>query len=188
MLAIISQVSDPVKRIKLETIYSNYSSMMYRVANGILKDEYLAQDAVQEAFINITKNYDKFFHSDCNKIRTLLVIITRNASIDIYRKRSKQLTIPFEEYMEEINDSSVNIEEIIISNETFTFVKDNISKLYPPFADILTLKYFYHYENNDISKILNITPENTRTRLHRARQSLIKLLSKEQEVVRYENA
>ncbi|WP_282432021.1 sigma factor [Dehalobacter sp. TeCB1] len=35
-------------------MYKEYASLAYKVINRILKDEYLAQDAVQEAFVNIS--------------------------------------------------------------------------------------------------------------------------------------
>ena len=73
-----------------------------------------------------------------------------------------------------------------MNKESFARVEQKIKELHPSYADILTLKYFYHYEDNEISRILSITPENFRTRLHRARHSLIKLLSQNQEVENHE--
>ncbi len=44
---------------KFEQLYDTYSRLMYYIAFDILKDEGHAQDAVQEAFINISKNFSK---------------------------------------------------------------------------------------------------------------------------------
>ena len=40
---------------KFDQLYNAYSKLMYYIAFDVLKDESLAQDAVQEAFINISK-------------------------------------------------------------------------------------------------------------------------------------
>ncbi len=166
---------------KLSTFYKNYSPLMYKVAKRILNDEHLAQDAVQEAFINIYNNYEKIIQTDCNKIRTLFVIIVRNISIDFFRSRKKESYISLEDITEELFESEEDLAEILIREENFGKIAEKLSELHPTYSDILTLKLFHQYNNEEISKILNISPENTRTRLHRARKNLIKLLSQEQE-------
>lgn len=153
---------------------------MYKVAYRILDDEYLAQDAVHEAFINISNNFEKIMQTDCNKMGALLIIIVRNVSINMYNRRKKS-GFSYEELGEEISDSGPGIEEILMNKEMFSIVVEKIKELHPSYADILSLKYFYHYEDSEVCRILSITPENFRTRLHRARHSLITLLSREQE-------
>jgi RNA polymerase sigma-70 factor (ECF subfamily) len=169
---------------KLEALYKEHISSMYKVARSILNDEYLAQDAVQEAFINIFNNLEKISQTDCNKMRALFVIIVRNVSIDIYRLRKKEISVSLDnidDIKEDIHESAPNLDEILIDKETFTKVAEIIKNLHPTYADILSLKLFYQYNDEEISRMLNISPENMRTRLHRARKGLIKLLSQEKE-------
>lgn len=186
MLIIFAAIQNKENRSLLEALYEEHASGMYKIAYRILNDEHLSQDAVQEAFINISNNLEKIMRNDCNKIRALFVIIVRNISIDIYRLRKKQSSLSFEEFEEVLPESGPSVEEILMNNEAFTKVTEKIKELHPPYADILSLKFFYHYEDEEISRILNITPENIRTRLHRARKSLIKLLYQEQEAKNHE--
>ena len=186
MLIIFAATQNKENRSILEALYEEHASRMYKIAYRILNDEHLAQDAVQEAFINISNNLKRIIGTDCNKIRALFVIIVRNVSIDIYRLRRKQYSDSLEEIEEDLPESGPSVEEILMNNETFTRVAEKIKELHPSYADILSLKFFYHYEDEEISRILNITPENIRTRLHRARKSLIKLLSQEQEATNHE--
>ncbi|ADY57027.1 RNA polymerase, sigma-24 subunit, ECF subfamily [Syntrophobotulus glycolicus DSM 8271] len=180
MLIIFAAIQNKEDRSRLEALYQEHVSLMYKVAKRILNDEHLAQDAVQEAFINILNHVDKIFNIDCNKIRVLFVIIVRNTAIDIYRQRKKQSGILTETPEEDLSDPGPSVEEILIRNEILTGVAEKMKKLYPPYADILSLKYSYQYTNEEISRLLNLTPENTRTRLHRARKSLNKLLAQEE--------
>lgn len=183
---ILAVIKKKENHSRLEALYEEYASLMYKVAYRILKDEHLAQDAVQEAFINISNNLDKIIQPNCNKIRALFVIIVRNVSIDIYRHKEKQTSVSFEEINDTLPESGPTLEEIVVRNETFTQVTRKVKELHPSYADIFSLKYFYNYKDEEISQILNITPENARTRLHRARKSLIRLLSEEQEVASHE--
>ncbi len=187
MVLIFAVIKDEEKRGRLEDLYRAYAPSMYRVAYRILDDEHLALDAVHEAFINISNNFEKIIKTDCNKMRALFVTIVRNVSINMYNRRKKQAGVSFEELEEELSESGQsNIEEILMNKELFAGVAEKVKELHPSYADILTLKYFYHYQDDEASQILSITAENFRTRLHRARKSLIKLLSQEQEVAGHE--
>ena len=48
MITILLALSDPHIKSKYERIYDKYVESWYRIANSILKDEYLAQDVLQE--------------------------------------------------------------------------------------------------------------------------------------------
>ena len=98
---------------------------MYKVAIRILNDEHLAQDAVQEAFIRIVKNLDKINEVNCNRTRAFIVIIIRNASIDIYRSRKKQSSFPLED-LADFPESGPSVEEIVIDNTMFDAMVEKI--------------------------------------------------------------
>lgn len=87
---IFATIKNEKKRGKLEELYIAQASSMYKVAYRILDDEYLAQDAVHEAFINISNNFEKIMQTDCNKMGALLIIIVRNVSINMYNRRKNR--------------------------------------------------------------------------------------------------
>lgn len=173
---------DEYSQSKLEALYARYSKDMFRVAYGILNDYHLAEDAVQSAFINLSGCLNKIEDMNCNKTRAFVVIIVRNISINLYRKRKKQNDIALEDIEDILPDGGEPVDEKIINAEMFSRVSAKIQELNTVYSDIISLKYFYHYSDSEIAKMLNITQENVRVRLHRARQSLIKLLSREGEL------
>ena len=75
---------------EMEKLYLEYRSPMYRVALSVLRDEGLAEDAVQQSFLKMFQNFDKLDLSDCNKTKSFIVILVRNTAIDLYRKRQGQ--------------------------------------------------------------------------------------------------
>lgn len=181
MLLLLAAIEDKCKQNKLEALYEMYHLDMFRVAYRVLNDYHLAQDAVQSAFINLIDNLDKIDQVDCNKTRAFVVIITRNISINLYRKRKRQKDVLLEDVENILPDNSQFIDEKIINAELFERLSSKIKDLYAPYADILSLRYFYHYSDKKIAEILGITHENARIRLYRAKQSLIKLLMKDEE-------
>ena len=89
MLFFLAVIKDSDERNKLEELYLKYSKDMFKVAYRILNDYYLAQDAVQQSFIKLIDNLNKINDINCNKTKAFVVIIIRNVSINLYRKRKK---------------------------------------------------------------------------------------------------
>ena len=89
---------------EMEKLYLEYRSPMYRVALSVLRDEGLAEDAVQQSFLKIFQNFDKLDLSDCNKTKSFIVILVRNTAIDLYRKRQREGVISFEDLERPVQD------------------------------------------------------------------------------------
>lgn len=68
---------------KFAILYETYRHLMMKVALNVLKDTFLAEDAVHEAFIKIAKNMEKIGEIDATATKRYLLTITKNATIDI---------------------------------------------------------------------------------------------------------
>lgn len=81
----LSMLDGDDEKSKFESLYLTYRKLMFHVANGILNDEGLAEDAVHQAFLKILKNFDKVGEISCHKTRsvTLLLLLGTPPSICI---------------------------------------------------------------------------------------------------------
>lgn len=156
-----------------EEFHDAYSTLMYRKAYGILKDSKLAEDAVQESFIRIIKIFDKFPKNKCPQTRNKFVNIVRAVSIDIYRKRKRQQTISYDEIEGSIIDELAVTDDILEGMEFESY----LFKLPASYYAILSLKYDDGYSYKEIAGILNITEENVKKRLMRARKKLKEVIN-----------
>lgn len=139
-------------------LHDEYSRTMYNRAYSILRDTALAEDAVQESFIRILKNFEKFEKKKCPQTRKYFVNIVRTISIDVYRKNKKQQTISFDEFEKTIIDEFANTEDIIDGKE----LESHLLKLPKSYYIIMSLKYDDGYSYKEISEILSITEENVK--------------------------
>ena len=71
----------------IEACYELYEQKMFRVALAILRDETLAEDAVQDAFIKYYKSLSSF-KGECSEL-TWIRKIVKNLWIDQQRKKGK---------------------------------------------------------------------------------------------------
>ncbi len=163
---------------ELGAFYREYRSPMVRVARSILRDEGLAEDAVQQAFLKIFENFEKFPLGDCNKIRSLVVIIVRNTAIDLYRKRGRERVISFEELERPLPDEGNDPEEAAIRGEEARVMAGYLSRMEERYANLLTLRYYHGYQNKEIAELLGMTPAQVAVGLYRGRQRLKTMMTR----------
>lgn len=137
---------------------------MFFLGNRILRDEYLAEDAIHQAFLRIIDNLDKIDKIDCHKTKGFVVIIVENIAIDFYRKRKREKTISFDEIEFYIKD--IKNESNLIIND----VEEAILKLSINYSSAFRLKYSQGYSNREISEILKISEQNVRQRISRGKK------------------
>lgn len=150
---------------------------MFYVANRILKDEYLSEDAVHQAFLRIIDNLDKIEEINCHKTKGFIVIITENIAIDLYCKRKRETCIFFDEielYVEDTADTDPMFENKI---------EQAIAKLPVNYLTVFKLKYSHGYSDREISELLHITETNVRKRIERGKKKLIEILYEEGEIL-----
>lgn len=175
LLIYLSMIENSEDKSKFEQIYMNYRQTMFYVANSILKDEHLAEDAVHQAFLRIIENLDKINDIKCPKTKGFIVIIVERAAIDIYRKRKRQYAIPFDEVISGIGEMAAegdkNLDEIGNSS-----IAEAIAMLPINYSTVIKLKYSHGYTDKEIAKILSISEENVRKRITRGKKKLANIL------------
>jgi RNA polymerase sigma-70 factor (ECF subfamily) len=151
--------------------------MLY-IADGILHDIHLAEDAVSEAFIKIIKNLEKINPADCYRTRGFVVIIVRNVALDMLKSRKRSRTIPIEDYSDSIGYEEPDYNNIT-AKEACEKITGCINRLNKNYSDVLYLKTEFDCSYEEIGKMLGISQANVKTRLSRARKALIAELKKE---------
>ena len=155
---------------KFEILYFKYRQLMFRVANDILKDEYLAEDAVHFAFEKIMKNLDKIEAIECPKTKGFVVIVVKRVAIDFYRKRKKEYVVALNQD-EEIGAGTTYVEQSVIDKIEHPLIK-GILLLPHHYSEIILLKYSHNYTEKQIAKLLGLSEENVKKRLQRAKKKL----------------
>lgn len=71
-------------------IFNKYLPMMKSLANSLLKDYQLSEDAVQEALIRLSKNVDKIDNINSNASKNYIYTVTKN---EVYQSRKVDHTM-----------------------------------------------------------------------------------------------
>lgn len=165
-------VETPEERSLFEQIYYTYRKQMFFVANGILDDEILAEDALQEAFLGIAKQITLFQGMPEQNKKAYVLTAAKNAAINICKQeqRIKQYHTGLDEAAISLHSDQVLEEQIF--QETNQVLFSTISKL-PAFQrDILMLRYSNDMNCAQIAVALGKKPSTVRKELSRARKAL----------------
>ncbi|GHU47210.1 hypothetical protein FACS1894120_5020 [Clostridia bacterium] len=176
----ISIIDNPNDKEKFTSLYEKYKDHMYKVAFSILRNNENAEDAVQNSFLRIIKNFSLFDNVFCEKTRRLIVIISKQCAIEIYRK--VKTASEFSENIEPDFDiaSEYNLENDVLSNANRERIYNFIKNLPATYKDVIRLRFVEDYSNDEIAKILGITKTNVETRVTRGKAMLASAISREE--------
>ncbi len=163
----LSLVDETNEQDMLVQIYNKYKNLMFSVANQILNDTYLAEDAVHNAFIKLSHNLHKIEDVDDYKTKGYVATIARNCAKNVYVKQHKIKEVEY--------DDAFSFKQNQIQSNHFT-QEDEISekiKLLPQmYFEVLVYKYYYKHSGKEIATILGVSEGVVYKRLERAKQKL----------------
>lgn len=125
---------------------------MFFVANHILHDEHLSEDAVSEAFFRIARNFHKIDSIESKRTRNFVVIIVKRIAIDFYNREPDEIIITdSQEVYNNINFETSSFDSMDIT------INELLEMLPEIYRDILYLYYVDGYKINEIAKLLGLT-------------------------------
>ena len=150
-------------------LYDNYCGALYGIVNSILSDGEIANDVLQNVFVNIWRKIESY-DSSKGRLFTWMLNIARNAAIDEVRSKGYRDSQKNQSFPENVD---VNISGAV-SNPVYNDVglKKVLSKLKSEWRVLIDLSYFQGFTHEEISKALNIPLGTVKTRI---RSALIQL-------------
>lgn len=172
MLALyLSIIEDHNNNDDFERIYHKYSKLMFKVAISYTNNHHLAEEAVQNVFINVAKNIDKIkkFDEDCLEI--YLCKASKNSAYTIMKKerRIASQTVPFDNVINN-NFNNEQISEQFFQNELIKMIFYYVQAMKPQCRDILTLYFLHNFSLKEISIILSLPLSTVKTRFYKSRK------------------
>ena len=142
-----------------------------------------AEDIAQEVFAKVSRGLETF--KGQSKLSTWIYRVATNTAIDklrsaSFKRSSENTSLSDTTIVEDRNDSlghtAPPIEQEVIRKEMSQCVREYIDRLSPDYRTVLVLSELEGFKNREIADILEISLENVKVRLHRARAGLKKEL------------
>ena len=166
-------IQDAEDRELLIDYYTQYRYTMLHVAQSILHDQGLAEDAVQEAFIRLAKNVKKI-RPDPKQARAFLVTIVKNVSIDILKQRTATSALSLDQLADEAGDPAdpVSVEETVIHKDEMEAAVQMVMSLPIKYSTVFLLRYKHDLDHRTIARVLNLPEATVRKQLQRAKERI----------------
>lgn len=152
-------------------IFLKMNVKMYNISFNILKDKFDAEEALAQTFLKIIDNIDKISKLPCPQIEPYCVIIVKNETMNIIRKREKIVYAEDIDYFDH-SDIDYSIEEEYLKTVNKEKLLSCINKLSDEEKNLLHLRFVNEMKFKDISKLLGITEEAVKKRGQRILRKL----------------
>lgn len=170
MLAILlAALESDEDRKKFIEIYEQYHAQMERTAMQMLKGQSDVEDAIQNAFIQMIRHFEKIFEIPREELPFWIISIVKNEARIILRKN--QRTAPLEDW----DNFTKSIDDIT----GYTELVDLFTRLPDTYRSVLEMKILYGYSDKEISKHLGISETAVSSRATRGRAMLREIVGKE---------
>ena len=156
-------------------VYKLFYKAMYNTSLRILNNTAEAEDIMQDSFLDaFTKIH---IYSGEGSFGSWLKRIVINNSLDALKKRKELTDIDENKFeIKEDDDKDNYIEQVSYKVEE---IKKAITRLPDDYRIILSLFLLEGYDHNEISLILNISNNASRTRYSRAKKKLLRILAEQ---------
>ncbi|MFD2679146.1 sigma-70 family RNA polymerase sigma factor [Bacillus seohaeanensis] len=158
---------------RLEWLMNEYGKNVARLAFTYTKQKQLSEDIAQEVFIRCYENLDKFRNESSYK--TWVYRITVNLCKDKLRSWSFK-NIVLTEFFLKTKGTNKSPEMELVGLEEKRLISEKILALPVKYREVIILYYYEEMSYNQISDLLNVSLQTIKSRLHRARLLLKKLL------------
>ena len=158
-------------------LYDLYCKAMYNTACNFIKDDVIAQDIMQEAFIKAFKKIKTF--NGKSSFGSWLKRIVVNQSLDWLKKQKLDVVELNDEVISMIDDDEWEVDSKIDLN----IIYNCIDQLPQKCKNVVKLYLLEGYDHQEVAQILQISEVASRSQLSRGKSRLKELLNH----VHYEN-
>src|SRR6266550_3209962 len=146
VLALIARADDQA----LAELYRRFGRLAYGLAFRILRDDALAQDAVQDAFLGAWRAAGRFTAERAKPSTWLLTLVHRRA-VDLVRREERRRTEPLQPETEPIGAEGADEAELATRRET---LRKALRRLPPEQREAIELAYYGGYTQSELAERL----------------------------------
>jgi RNA polymerase sigma-70 factor (ECF subfamily) len=136
--------------VALAELYERYGRVAYNLAYRILRDETLAEDAVQEAFLAVWRSAGRFL-PERSKASTWILTLVHRRAVDLVRREERRRAEPLDEALEPAGDATDETAWLRLERER---VQAALRQLPDQQREALELAYYGGFTQSELAERL----------------------------------
>ena len=167
-----------------DKLVRTYSPRLFAVARRFMQNDHDASDVLQDAFLSAFRAIDRF--EGQSRLSTWLHRIVVNAALMKIRARQRRPETPIEEFLPKFLEDGHHVEQpaewrssaegVLESQQVRALVRASIDQLPESYRTVLMLRDIEELDTAETAKMVGISDNAVKIRLHRARLALRGLL------------
>ena len=149
-------------------LFARHKSGVYGYTRRFIRNEAQAQEAFQEAWLKIHRARNTY--QEGSRFKTWLYAITANTTRDAYRRSQRRI---------QTVDSSIEARAKPNSPTSGLDIQKAIDALPDTLREAFLLGAIQGFDHKEVAEALDISPDNARARISRARSQLRKTLQEQ---------
>lgn len=176
MFECLALIDEPSDREKFTEIYNKYKYDAYSQAKEVIKDDYLAEDILQEVFLYIAKHFHRLPVEQPGKMRRYIILCAKCRAINMLEKKKRE-KVHITEDLDYIGDSlyepSQNFDDMLIETNQIKMLMEAVADLDDQYRIPMELTA-RGLNSVEVGTMVGLTPETVRKRIERGRKILSK--------------
>lgn len=156
-------------RERFTLLYEAHEKRLYTIALKVLGDPTRAEDAAQQAWLQVLRNWERVNALDWDAAARYLAVAAKNAALDLLKKEKWTTSMP-EEWDPPTPEADQGEYERLVSL---------ILSLPEAYRRILELKFVEEESNREIARRLGLKESTVSTKIHRGRKLLLDAMERE---------
>jgi RNA polymerase sigma-70 factor, ECF subfamily len=134
----------------LAELYDRYGGIAFGLARRILRDDALAEDAVQEAFLTVWRTAVRFVPERAKASTWLLTLVHRRA-VDLVRRENRRRGEPLDAAAEPAGEATHDVAWLRFERER---VQEALAQLPDPQREAIELAYYGGFTQSELAERL----------------------------------
>ncbi len=161
----------------IDYLFKKYGRQLFYYICKIIRDPKLQEDALQESFYIISKNYNKFRDLDSGETLSYLYMIVKTTSYKIYnREKNIHTNIEFnDDFLNSASDES-DIDNVIAAADLKSALNQAISQLKEDDKNLIIMRYYLDLSVKEIAELISVKENTISQKILRAKRRLAKII------------
>lgn len=159
----------------LNEFYGRYGPMLLGYLKARMDDAQLAEEVLNDVMLAVWEHAHTFEAK--SRVKTWLLVIARNRAINATRR--KKLPVIHLQDVFSVQSEDTGPLEATVRHEQQDQVRAAIHKLPAAQREVLVLVFYHQLTGAEVAEVLDISEGTVKSRLHRAKESLKRLLAQE---------
>ena len=156
-------------RERFTLLYEAHEKRLYAVALKVLRDPTRAEDAAQQTWLQVLRNWERINALDWDSAAKYLVVAARNAALDMLKKERWNTSMPEDWDPPAPEDGQGEYQRLV----------ELIRSLPEAYRRVLELKFVEEETNQEIARRLGLKASTVSTKVQRGRRLLLDAMEQE---------